>query len=64
MLERMGQTSTQTIDQTTQNPNSITATNRDRVEKSILRYIQHCTQHVKRTAENRIQLAESTNGRI
>ncbi|CAF1501807.1 unnamed protein product [Adineta ricciae] len=59
MLERMGQTATQTTDQTVQNPNSTTATNRDRLEKSILRYIQHCTQHVKRIAENRIQLAKA-----
>ncbi|CAF1687840.1 unnamed protein product, partial [Adineta ricciae] len=59
MLDRMGQTTAQTTDQTVQNPNLTTATNRDRLEKSILRYIQHCTQHVKRIAENRIQLAKA-----
>ena len=40
-----------------------TTTNRardpvDRLEKSILKYIQHCTQHVKKMAENKIQLAK------
>jgi hypothetical protein len=31
----------------------------DRVEKSILKYIQHCTQHVKKMAEIKIQLAKA-----
>ena len=30
----------------------------DRLEKCILRYIQHCTQHVKKMAETRVQLAK------
>ena len=41
-----------------------TTTNRarepiDRLEKSILKYIQHCTQHVKKMAENKTQLAKA-----
>ncbi|CAF5071921.1 unnamed protein product [Rotaria sp. Silwood1] len=28
----------------------------DRLEKAILKYIQHCTQHVKSMAENKIKL--------
>ena len=35
------------------------AINRDRLEKPILRYIQYCTQHVKKMAENKIQLAKA-----
>ncbi|CAF4388936.1 unnamed protein product [Rotaria magnacalcarata] len=31
----------------------------DRIEKYILEYIHHCTQHVKKVAETRIQLAKS-----
>ena len=30
----------------------------DRIERSILKYIQHCTQHVKKMAENKIQLVK------
>ncbi|CAF3862177.1 unnamed protein product [Rotaria sp. Silwood1] len=30
----------------------------DRIEKCILHYIRHCTQHVKKTAETRIKLAK------
>jgi hypothetical protein len=59
MLERISQTLTQTIDPIVQTTNKTTATNRDRLEKSILRYIQHCTQHVKKMAETRIQLAKA-----
>jgi hypothetical protein len=59
ILETMGQTSTQTIDPTTApTTNTTTATNRDRVEKAILKYIQHCTQHVKKMCELRMQLAK------
>ena len=31
----------------------------DRIERAILKYIQHCTQHVKKLAENKIQLAKA-----
>jgi hypothetical protein len=31
----------------------------ERLEKIILKYIQHCTQHVKKLAENKIQLARA-----
>jgi hypothetical protein len=31
----------------------------DRLEKSVLKYIQHCTQHVKKMSENKIQLAKA-----
>ena len=59
VLETMGQTSTQTVDPTAApTTNSTTATNRDRVEKAIFKYIQHCTQHVKRMCEARMQLAK------
>ncbi|CAF4613706.1 unnamed protein product [Rotaria sp. Silwood1] len=30
----------------------------DRLEKAILKYIQHCTQHVKNMAEDKIRLAQ------
>ncbi|CAF3452798.1 unnamed protein product [Rotaria sp. Silwood1] len=30
----------------------------DRLEKAILKYIQHCTQHIKNMAENKIRLAQ------
>ncbi|CAF3423134.1 unnamed protein product, partial [Rotaria sp. Silwood2] len=30
----------------------------DRLEKTILQYIQHCTQHVKNMSENKIRLAQ------
>ncbi|CAF4978325.1 unnamed protein product [Rotaria sp. Silwood1] len=30
----------------------------DRLEKNILQYIQHCTQHVKNMSENKIRLAQ------
>jgi hypothetical protein len=30
----------------------------DRIEKAIVKYIQHCTQHVKKLAETRIQSAK------
>ena len=59
ILETMGQTSTQTIDPTTApTTNSTTATNRDRVEKAILKYIHTCTQHIKKMCEIRIQMAK------
>ena len=43
---------------------SSTTTNRardpvDRLEKCILKYIHHCTQHIKKLAETRIQLAKA-----
>ena len=31
----------------------------DRIEKSVLKYIQHCTQHVKKIAETKIHLAKA-----
>ena len=31
----------------------------DRIEKHILEYIHHCTQHVKKRAQSRIELAKS-----
>ena len=31
----------------------------DKLEKSILNYIQHCTQHVKKLAESRVQLSKA-----
>ncbi|CAF5182464.1 unnamed protein product, partial [Rotaria magnacalcarata] len=31
----------------------------DRLEKHILDYIHHCTQHVKKVAETRVQLAKA-----
>jgi hypothetical protein len=45
-------------------PSSTTNTNRirestERLEKIILKYIQHCTQHVKNVAENKIRLAKA-----
>ena len=51
---------------TTTDPLTLTVTeanrSRDpvnRIEKSILRYIHHCTQHVKKMAETKVQLARA-----
>jgi hypothetical protein len=44
---------------TTSNNTNRTRDSVDRVEKSILKYIQHCTQHVKKMAESRVQLAKA-----
>ncbi|CAF3996097.1 unnamed protein product [Rotaria sp. Silwood1] len=31
----------------------------DKIEEAILKYIQHCTQHIKKLADNRIRLAKA-----
>ena len=59
-------TSTTVTTSTTDPPAVLTVSdanrNRDpvnRIEKSILRYIHHCTQHVKKMAETKVQLARA-----
>jgi hypothetical protein len=53
-----------TASSSTTNMNTNTNTNRiressERLEKIVLKYIHHCTQHVKKSAENKIQLAKA-----
>jgi len=56
---------TTTADSTTAASNSTTISpdrargETDKLETAILKYIQHCTQHVKKSAEARIQLAKA-----
>ncbi|CAF5016321.1 unnamed protein product, partial [Rotaria socialis] len=65
IIERTGltTTTTQIRSSTTMTASAITKVqNRDpveRLEKHILEYIHHCTLHVKKMAENRIQLAKA-----
>ncbi|CAF4584334.1 unnamed protein product, partial [Rotaria magnacalcarata] len=65
IIERTGltTTTTQIRSPTTMTASTITKVqNRDpveRLEKHILEYIHHCTLHVKKMAENRIQLAKA-----
>jgi hypothetical protein len=52
------------LSSSTTNLNTNTNTNRirestERLEKIILKYIHQCTQHVKKSAENKIQLAKA-----
>jgi hypothetical protein len=53
-----GATALNTSSTTTTNMNRIREPI-DRLEKSVLKYIQHCTQHVKKMSEKKIQLAKA-----
>ena len=52
-------TTTTTATTTTSNTNRSPRDPVDRIEKAIVKYLQHCTQHVKKMAESKIQLAKA-----